>query len=144
MIDGNIYDFRGTVSVVSADNPASAALGGFKQNASAFRFCLHCFGCEDVQQPLQTTNPRNHHLSIFDRTDFRVSFQCPPGWVSQDTSGQHKQLHQGSIWEGEEITDDKTSPTRLAQASLAAFGTWWRVGILRPRIESSEGRALIH
>lgn len=55
MIDGNIYDFRGTVSVVSADNPASAALGGFKQSASAFRFCRHCFGCEDVQSKVMYT-----------------------------------------------------------------------------------------
>lgn len=39
--------FRDTVSVVSADNPASASLGGFKQSGSAFRFCRHCMGAED-------------------------------------------------------------------------------------------------
>ena len=49
VIGRNIHYFRGTVSVVSADNPASAALGGFKQSASAFRFCRHCLGGEDVQ-----------------------------------------------------------------------------------------------
>ena len=39
--------FRGTVTIVSADNPASASLGGFKQSPSAFRFCRHCMGSED-------------------------------------------------------------------------------------------------
>jgi hypothetical protein len=38
------------VTIVSGDNPASASLGGFKQSASAFRYCRHCFGTEnDVQ-----------------------------------------------------------------------------------------------
>lgn len=49
IIDGRACHFRGTVTVVSADNPASAALGGFKQSSSAFRFCRHCMGTEDVQ-----------------------------------------------------------------------------------------------
>ena len=40
----------GTVTIVSGDNPASAALGGFKQSASAFRYCRHCLGTEiDIQ-----------------------------------------------------------------------------------------------
>lgn len=43
-------NFRGTVTIVSADNPASALLGGFKQSASAFRYCRHCTGTSlDVQ-----------------------------------------------------------------------------------------------
>lgn len=49
-VNGEVRYFRGTVSIVSADNPASAALGGFKQSASAFRFCRHCMGTEqDIQ-----------------------------------------------------------------------------------------------
>ena len=44
------HHFRGTISIVSADNPASAALGGFKQSASAFRFCRHCLGSEGDTQ----------------------------------------------------------------------------------------------
>lgn len=49
MVNGEVRYFRGSVSIVSADNPASAALGGFKQSASAFRFCRHCMGTgEDI------------------------------------------------------------------------------------------------
>lgn len=47
VINGRVCHFRGTVSVVSADNLASASLGGFKQSGSAFRFCRHCMGTED-------------------------------------------------------------------------------------------------
>ena len=39
-----------TVTVVSADNPASASLGGFKKSAAAFRFCRHCMGTESQVQ----------------------------------------------------------------------------------------------
>lgn len=54
VIDGVTHYFRGTISVISADNPASAALGGFKQSASAFRFCRHCLGSEaDIQSKVQ-------------------------------------------------------------------------------------------
>lgn len=50
LVNGRVRHFRGTVSIVSADNPASAALGGFKQSASAFRLCRHCMGTEqDIQ-----------------------------------------------------------------------------------------------
>ena len=33
---------HGTITVVSADNPASCSVGGFKEGASAYRFCRHC------------------------------------------------------------------------------------------------------
>lgn len=50
VIDGHTVSFRGTVSIVCADNPASSLLGGFKQSASAFRYCRHCMGGEsDIQ-----------------------------------------------------------------------------------------------
>ena len=43
--------FCGTVAVVSADNPASNALGGFKESASATRHCRQCLGtCTEAQQ----------------------------------------------------------------------------------------------
>lgn len=51
MINGEVRRMRGTVTVISADNPASALLGGFKQSVSAFRFCRHCTGTEeDIQE----------------------------------------------------------------------------------------------
>jgi hypothetical protein len=50
VVNGVVRNFKGTVTVVSADNPASSALGGFKQSPSAFRFCRHCTGTEgDIQ-----------------------------------------------------------------------------------------------
>ena len=49
IINGEVCHFRGTVTIVSADNPASTSLGGFKESAAAFRFCRHCTGTEDVQ-----------------------------------------------------------------------------------------------
>ena len=50
IINGEVCHFRGTVTIVSADNPASTSLGGFKETAAAFRFCRHCAGTEeDVQ-----------------------------------------------------------------------------------------------
>ncbi len=56
MVNGEVRHFRGSVSIVSADNPASAALGGFKQSASAFRFCRHCMGTEqDIQSQVCTS-----------------------------------------------------------------------------------------
>jgi len=32
----------GTIAAVSADNPASSSLGGFKEGSTAYRFCRHC------------------------------------------------------------------------------------------------------
>lgn len=54
VIDGVTHYIRGTISVISADNPASAALGGFKQSPSAFRFSRHCLGNKtDIQSKVQ-------------------------------------------------------------------------------------------
>lgn len=41
-INGNPHTFYGTISTISADNPASSALGGFKEGSTAYRFCRHC------------------------------------------------------------------------------------------------------
>ena len=57
LIDGRTVPFRGTVSIVCADNPASTLLGGFKQSASAFRCCRHCMGSEsDIQTKVYHNN----------------------------------------------------------------------------------------
>ena len=50
IVNGVERYFRGTITIVSADNPASTLLGGFKQSASAFRFCRFCNGTTaDIQ-----------------------------------------------------------------------------------------------
>lgn len=57
LVDGHTVPFRGTVSIVCADNPASTLLGGFKQSASAFRCCRHCMGGEsDIQSKVCISN----------------------------------------------------------------------------------------
>ena len=56
VINGSTKYFWGTVTIVSADNPASTLLGGFKQSASAFRWCRHCMGTEnDIQSKVHFT-----------------------------------------------------------------------------------------
>lgn len=34
--------YFGTVAVISADNPASNGLGGFKESTAALRYCRQC------------------------------------------------------------------------------------------------------
>ena len=41
MIDDHVRKFRGTVSVLSADNPASQAIGGFKNSSNGFSKMLY-------------------------------------------------------------------------------------------------------
>lgn len=41
-LNGIPRQFFGALCAVSADNPASAACGGFKESARAYRFCRHC------------------------------------------------------------------------------------------------------
>jgi len=36
--------YTATITIISADNPASSAIGGFKESASAYRPCRHCLG----------------------------------------------------------------------------------------------------
>lgn len=48
-IGGQAYRFRGTISVVPADNLASHYLGGYKSLSSALRKCRHCMAvAEDM------------------------------------------------------------------------------------------------
>lgn len=42
--------FRGTIAAISADNPASCNLGGFKESSSAYRPCRQCMGTKEECQ----------------------------------------------------------------------------------------------
>lgn len=46
-VSGSDRIFYGTIAVISADNPASSLLGGFKESASAYRLCRQCMGTKD-------------------------------------------------------------------------------------------------
>ena len=42
--------FRGTVTVVSADNLSAQMVGGFKALNAAFRKCRYCMATDDTMQ----------------------------------------------------------------------------------------------
>ena len=49
-INGGICNFRGTITIVCADNLASWSLGGFKALSSALRKCRFCMAvAEDMK-----------------------------------------------------------------------------------------------
>ena len=51
-----MYNFRGTISLVSADNLALWALGGYKALGSALRKCQYCMATgKDMQQKVCDT-----------------------------------------------------------------------------------------
>ena len=41
---------NGTIAVVSSDNLASLALGGFKESCSATKMCRHCMTTKEESQ----------------------------------------------------------------------------------------------
>ena len=43
-VNGGFRQYDGTVTLVSADNLASHAIGGFKESSSAYSPCRQCFG----------------------------------------------------------------------------------------------------
>ena len=47
MVNGVPKVYRGSLALISADNLASNALGGFKGSGSAFRHCRQCLGTKD-------------------------------------------------------------------------------------------------
>lgn len=50
LFDGAVRRFRGTVTVVSADNLASQLIGGYKALNSAFRKCRYCMATDAQMQ----------------------------------------------------------------------------------------------
>ena len=60
----------GTIAAVSADNPASSALGGFKEGSQAYRFCHQCYITLDkialVVRKIQKFNANSQSTLLFD------------------------------------------------------------------------------
>jgi hypothetical protein len=47
---GQKRNFKGTITIILADNPASQAVGGFKESSAAFQNCRFCFDTnEDIR-----------------------------------------------------------------------------------------------
>ena len=50
-IGSQVYNFRGTLTLVVGDNQGSHLIGGYKQLSSALRKCRHCMAVsEDMSQ----------------------------------------------------------------------------------------------
>lgn len=49
-LDGVETNFRGTLTLCSADNPAACVLGGYKYLHSAFRKCRSCMAVDSDMQ----------------------------------------------------------------------------------------------
>lgn len=66
--------FYGALCVISADNPASCSLGGFKESASAFRPCRQCLTTKDEIKSefraskfvLRTSDSHEDHLQTLE------------------------------------------------------------------------------
>lgn len=52
----------GTIVAVSADNPASSSLGGFKEGSTAYRFCRHCL---TTREEIKSKVKKNVMILIF-------------------------------------------------------------------------------
>lgn len=50
VVDDEKMRFRGTVTVVSADNLSAQMVGGFKALNAAFRKCRYCMATDDTMQ----------------------------------------------------------------------------------------------
>lgn len=47
-VEGTETKMYGSLSIVSADNLGSLALGGFKESCSSYRCCRHCMATQDT------------------------------------------------------------------------------------------------
>ena len=50
VVEGERKQLRGTLTIVSADNPAAQLVGGYKQLHSATRKCRDCLAVSDDMQ----------------------------------------------------------------------------------------------
>ena len=61
LVDGQLLHLRGTLTIVSADNPAANLLGGYKSLTSAFRKCRTCMATEsDIQEKVRSYHPHQN------------------------------------------------------------------------------------
>ena len=51
-INGENKKLQGTIALISADNPASSACGGFKEGSTAYRFCRQCLATSDESKKI--------------------------------------------------------------------------------------------
>ena len=57
IVEGKIHYLQGTLTIASADNPASNLMGGYKSLTSAFRKCRTCMAvATDMQTKVTNEN----------------------------------------------------------------------------------------
>ena len=65
-VEGRVMNFRGTLAICSADNPAACLMGGYKALHSAIRKCRSCMAVDtDIQTKVGYTDIANKHVIIF-------------------------------------------------------------------------------
>ena len=64
IVEGERKQLRGTLTVVSADNPAAQLVGGYKQLHSAVRKCRDCLAVGDDMQTKVTLVHVMYELSF--------------------------------------------------------------------------------
>ena len=76
IISGQKLRFRGTITVVSADNLSAQLMGGYKALNAAFRKCRYCMATDDTMQSKVHTSIRiiiavKNLVAIFDTYSLR-------------------------------------------------------------------------
>ena len=60
-----LHTFHGSLAIVSADNPASNAMGGFTESTSAYRHCRQCMGTkEEMKTQVNLLNMCEYTLTL--------------------------------------------------------------------------------
>lgn len=76
VVDDHPMKLRGTITVVSADNPAAFTLGGFKNLHSAFRKCRTCMATDDDMQTKVTMTNLNLTYCLSHTHDSSMKEAC--------------------------------------------------------------------
>ncbi len=81
-VNGMLQNIFGTVALVSADNLASNACGGFKEGSTAYRFCRQCLVTLDeskkivsllISIPVYTFKLISYHQFLVQRGTIRIT-----------------------------------------------------------------------
>lgn len=71
IVDGEEMEFRGTITIVSADNLAAQVLGGYKALSAAFRKCRTCMAIDVDMQTKITILNYGHYTVVHVGTIFK-------------------------------------------------------------------------
>ncbi len=87
---------HGSVSVCSADNPASNLLGGYKYLFSALRKCRHCMAVKDDMEVKVRAHASLYTYTSHSITQFTAEEFIPRARVDQD---EHYKRIETCLWD---------------------------------------------